>query len=68
MHDRGIEYGLNVTNINSGYGVAHQDMHPTKIKHEVAYLGPHEQILGVGDEKHMVFQGGGDGTLFMTPQ
>ena len=52
----GREYRLNVTNMNSGYGGAQQEMHPSNIKQEVGILGPHEQIIEIGDDKNMVFQ------------
>ena len=31
-------------------------MQPTTIKQNFGYLGPHDRILEVGDEQHMVFQ------------
>ena len=43
-------------------------MHSTNIKQEVGYLGPHEQIIEVGDEKHIVFQEGSVLLFIMTPQ
>ena len=43
-------------------------MHPTNIKHNFGYLGPHDQIIEVWDENHMAFQGGSNGHLCMTPQ
>ena len=55
-------------NMNSGYGGAQKDTNPTNIKQEVGYLGPHKWIIEVGDEKHMLFQEGGDVPLWMTPQ
>ena len=67
-HDIGIEDRLNLMKTNSGYGIAQQEMYPTKIKQEVGYLGPHEWIIEVGDEKHMVFQEGDNVPLWMTPQ
>ena len=54
--------------MNSGYGGAQRDMHLKKINQEVGYLGPHEKILEVGDETHMVFQEGGDVTFWMNQQ
>ena len=52
---------------NSGYGRKNK-MHPTNTKQKVGCLGPHERILEVGYENHMVFQEGGDVPLYMTPQ
>ena len=43
-------------------------MHPTNSKHNFGYLGPHDQIIEIGDEHHMEFQGGSNGPLCMTPQ
>ena len=43
-------------------------MHPTKINQEVGYLGPHENIIEVGDDQHMVLQEGSDIPFWMTPQ
>ena len=43
-------------------------MHPTNIQHDYGYLGPHEQILEVGDEHNVVFQQGSDVPFCMTPQ
>ena len=53
---------------NIGYGGAQQEMHSTKIKQEVGYLGMHEKIIETGDENHMLFQEGGDVPFWMTPQ
>ena len=54
--------------MDSGYGRAQLERHPTNIKQEVGYLGPQEQIIEVGDEQHMVFQEGGDVPFYMTSQ
>ena len=62
------EYSFNVTQMNSGYGRAQQEMQPENIKHEVGYLGPHDRIIEVGDDKNMVFQEGSDVPFWMTPQ
>ena len=43
-------------------------MHPTNIKQKIGYLGLHERILEVGDDKHMVFQEGGNVPLWVNPQ
>ena len=43
-------------------------MHPTNIKQEVGCIGPHDQIIEVGDENHMVFQEGGDLIFWIAPQ
>ena len=67
-HDRERKYGLNVMNINSGHGRAQQEMHPTKIKYDFGYLGPHDQIIEIGDEQNMVFQLFVNGPFWMTPQ
>ena len=67
-HYRVIENRLNVMKTISGYGEAQQEMHPTNIKQEVGYLGPHEQIIEVGDDNAMVFQEGSNVTFCMTPQ
>ena len=39
--------------MNSGYGGAQREMHTKDIKQNFVYLGPHEQIIEIGDEKHM---------------
>ena len=41
VHDKGRRYGLDLTNMNSGYGEAQIDMHPKSIKHNFGYLGLH---------------------------
>ena len=41
-------------NINSEYFRAQQKMYSTKIKQEVCYLGPHDEVLDVGYEKYML--------------
>ena len=56
MHDRGREDVLNVMKMNSGCGVAQQEMHLTNTKQEFSYLGLHGIIIEVGDEQHMVFR------------
>ena len=43
-------------------------MQTTNIKQEVGHIGPHEKIIEVGDEKHMVLQEDGDLPFWMTPQ
>ena len=43
-------------------------MHATKIKQKVGNLGPHEKILEVGDDNHMLSQEGSDAPLWMNPQ
>ena len=45
-----------------------QQMHPKNTKHTFIYLGPHDQIIEVGDEKHMVLQEGGDVPFWVAPQ
>ena len=67
-HERGGENRLNAMRMNSGYGGAQKEMHQTKIKQEVGYLGLHEKIIEVQDDNHMVFQDGGNEPLWMTPQ
>ena len=67
-HDKGRKYGFNLTKINSGYGRAQRNMHPTKFKHNFVYLGPNEQIIEVENDKNMSFQEGGNGTFWMNPQ
>ena len=59
---------LNFTKLNSEYGGSQQDMHPTNIKHNYGYLGTHDQIIEMGDEHHIKFQGGINGPLCMTTQ
>ena len=54
--------------MNSEYGVAQQEMHLTYIKQEFGYLGPHELIIEVGYGQHVVFQKGGDISLWMNLQ
>ena len=44
-HDRGRKVGSNVTKMNIGYGVAQQEMHPTKIDQNFGYPGLNEKIL-----------------------
>ena len=41
---------------------------PTNIKQKVGCLVPHEHILEVCDEQHMIFQEGDDVTFWITPQ
>ena len=43
-------------------------MNPKNINQEVGYFGPHEKIIEVGDENHMLFQESGDVPFWMTPQ
>ena len=43
-------------------------MHPTNTNQEVVYLGLYEKIIYVWDDHNMVFQEGGNGTLWMNPQ
>ena len=59
---------MNVTKMNSGYGGAQREMHTKDIKQNFVYLGPHEQIIEVGGEQHMVFQEIINGTLCVPPQ
>ena len=54
--------------MNSGSGKAQREMHPTNIKQEVGYFGPHEKIIEIGDQKHIIFQEGGYVTFWMNPQ
>ena len=54
--------------MNSGCGGSQLEMHPTNIKQEVGCLGPHEQIIEVGDENHMVFQEGSNVIFWIAPQ
>ena len=54
--------------MNSGYDGTKREMHPTNIKQKIGYLGLHERILEVGDDKHMVFQEGGNVPLWVNPQ
>ena len=67
-HDRVRVDMLNVTNMNNGYGGTQKEMNLTYINHEVIYLGRHERILEVGDEKHVVLQEGGILPFWMNPQ
>ena len=39
-----------------GYGGAQREMQPTKINQIVGFLVPHEQIIELRDENHMVLQ------------
>ena len=59
---------MNVTNINSGYGGSKLKIHSKHIKQEIRYLGPHEQIIEVGDEQNMSFQEGVDVPFCINPQ
>ena len=43
-------------NMKRKYGGAQREMHRTKIKQAVGYLGPNEIIIEVGYEQHMVLQ------------
>ena len=54
--------------MNSGYCGTQQEINPTNINQEFGCLGPHEQIIEVGDDHHMVFQEGGDVQLWINPQ
>ena len=54
--------------MNSEYYIAQRKMHPIKIKQEVGYNGPHEQIIYVGGDLHILFQDGGGGIFWMNPQ
>ena len=44
--------------MNSGYGVAKQEMHPTKTKHNLVTLERTREFFEIGDDQHMVFQEG----------
>lgn len=67
-HDRGRVDGLNVSEMNSGYGGTQRFMHPTKIEAEKGYLGPYDRVLNVGDMQQMVFQEGDDGPFWMSSE
>ena len=54
--------------MNSGCGGSQLEMHPTNIKQEVGCLVPHEDILEVRYENHMIFQQGGDVIFWIIPQ
>ena len=43
-------------------------MHPTNVNQGVGYLVPHELIIEVGDDNHMLFQEGGNVSFWMNPQ
>ena len=43
-------------------------MQQTNIKQEFGYLGPHDRIPEVGDDKHMLFQQVSGVSFWMTPQ
>ena len=58
---------LNVIKMNSGYVGAQKEMHTTNINQEVGYLVPHEKIIEVRDEKHMIFQEVGDVPFWLNP-
>ena len=55
-------------NMNSGYDVSQRGIHPTNIKREVGYLGPHEKTIDVGDDQNMVSQESGYEPFWMNPQ
>ena len=57
-HDIKREYGLDIKNMNSGYGGAKKETHTTNTNQEVGYLSPHESIIEIGYEKYMVSQEG----------
>ena len=59
---------LNLMKMNSGYVKSQREMHPTNTNQEVGYLGPHERIIEVEYEKHMVFQEGGNVQFWNNPQ
>ena len=54
-------------NINSGYGGEQEQMHPTNNSQEVGYLGPHERIIEVSDDRKIVFQEGDNELFLVTP-
>ena len=41
---------------------------PKNINYDFDYLGPHEIIIQVGYQQHIIFQEGNDVPLWMTPQ
>ena len=43
-------------------------MNLTNTNQEVGYLGPHGKIIDIGDDQIKVFQEGGNGPFWMTPQ
>ena len=65
-HDRGRVDRFNVTKIYSSYGRTQREMQPKKINQVVGCLGPHEKILEVGYEKHVLFQEGDYAPLCIT--
>ena len=54
--------------MNSEYSGSQRYIHLTKIKQEVGYIGPHEKIIEVGYEMHMLFQEGDNIPSWMTTQ
>ena len=54
--------------MHSEYGRLQRYMHPTQTNQEVGYLGLQEKIIDVGNVQHMVFQEGGYGPFWVTPQ
>ena len=41
-HDRGRKYGLNIKNMNSGYGRVQQKMQTANINQKFGYLSAHQ--------------------------
>lgn len=67
-HDKGLKDGLNVNNMNTGYGGAQTHMRDTVLTD--GCVGPYiaDHILSVGDTQCMVFKEEDVGPFWMTPE
>ena len=59
--------GLNVNEMNKGYGGSQSKMRDSKIENNT-YLGPHSRILQVGDIQKMCFQSNDPGPFWLLPE
>lgn len=65
-HDKLRPDGLNVNDMNKGFGGAQTKMRQTSIVND-SYLGPFNPILNVGDVQFMHFRENDDGPFWLTP-
>ena len=66
-HDRLRPDGLNVNEMNKGYGGSQVKMRNTTIQ-SITYLGPHSPILQVGDVQKMSFQFNDNGPFWLSEE
>ena len=60
---------MNVNQMGVGYGgLSYPEIHPTKIKQESGYLGPHPCIFKPGQVHYLLFQYNNNGPFWMTPE